>query len=144
MEMALEGAIASAAGQDIFVGGKSMGGRVASMIAEPAFVGRRISGCICLGYPFHPPKEKEKRRVTHLQDITCPVLVVQGERDKFGDVSDVQEYDLSRSIEFFWIEDGDHDLRSRVRSGRPYQHNLEEAALAMADFIRRHHRIEAV
>lgn len=64
----------------LVIGGKSMGGRIASMVADEAGVG----GLVCLGYPFHPPGQPDKLRVTHLEDLRTPTLIVQGERDAFG------------------------------------------------------------
>ena len=82
--------------QRLFIGGKSMGGRVASLIAGDLYGERVISGCICLGYPFHPPKKPDDLRTAHLMDLACPTLIVQGERDPFGPRSEVESYDLSR------------------------------------------------
>jgi hypothetical protein len=122
--------------QRLFIGGKSMGGRVASLIAGELYGERRISGCVCLGYPFHPPKKPDDLRTAHLVDLACPTLIVQGERDPFGPRSEVESYKLSRSIIYHWATDGDHDLSPRKSSGATHDGNLDAAADAIAAFCR--------
>ncbi|TBB63794.1 alpha/beta hydrolase (plasmid) [Rhizobium ruizarguesonis] len=97
----------------LIIGGKSMGGRVASMIADDLHRRGKIVGLICLGYPFHPPGQPEKLRTGHLTGLTTPALICQGTRDEFGTRDEVRGYDLSDSIEILWLEDGDHDLKPR-------------------------------
>jgi predicted alpha/beta-hydrolase family hydrolase len=124
----------------LFIGGKSMGGRVASLIAGDLYGERVISGCICLGYPFHPPKKPDDLRTAHLMDLPCPTLIVQGERDPFGPRGEVESYKLSRAIVFHWATDGDHDLAPRKSSGATHGGNLEAAADAIPAFCRDHAR----
>ncbi|MBY5805564.1 alpha/beta hydrolase [Rhizobium leguminosarum] len=97
----------------LIIGGKSMGGRVASMIADDLHRRGKIVGLICLGYPFHPPGQPEKLRTSHLTELTTPGLICQGTRDEFGTRDEVPGYDLSDRIEILWLEDGDHDLKPR-------------------------------
>jgi predicted alpha/beta-hydrolase family hydrolase len=97
----------------LVIGGKSMGGRVASMIADEEFGAGRIAGLLCLGYPFHPPGKPESLRTAHLQALRTPTLICQGTRDIFGSREEVAGYPLSDRIEILWLEDGDHDLRPR-------------------------------
>lgn len=97
----------------LIIGGKSMGGRVASMVADELYASRRIAGLLCLGYPFHPPGKPEQLRTEHLAKIETPTLIVQGTRDLFGTREEVSSYALSKKIEILWLEDGDHDLRPR-------------------------------
>ena len=82
-------------GSSLFIGGKSMGGRVASMVADS----EHVRGLVCLGYPFHPPGKPEKTRTEHLAELSTPALIVQGERDPFGTRDDVAGYTLSKSIQ---------------------------------------------
>lgn len=105
------------------IGGKSMGGRVASMVADQT----QASGLICLGYPFHPPRKPEKLRTEHLASLRCPTLVVQGTRDPMGKPDEVDTYELSSAIRVHWVEDGDHSLVPRKRSGRTPEQNWAEA-----------------
>jgi predicted alpha/beta-hydrolase family hydrolase len=97
----------------LLIGGKSMGGRVASMAADALYEARRIAGLVCLGYPFHPPGRPTQLRTAHLGNLRTPTLIVQGTRDEFGVPEEVKTYQLSPRIELLWLEDGDHDLKPR-------------------------------
>ncbi|WP_027998449.1 alpha/beta hydrolase family protein [Sinorhizobium arboris] len=97
----------------LVIGGKSMGGRVASMIADDLHAEGRIAGLLCLGYPFHPPGKPEQLRTRHLAGLKTPALICQGTRDEFGTRAEVSQYALSDRIELLWLEDGDHDLKPR-------------------------------
>lgn len=118
-------------GGRLVIGGKSMGGRIASMVADE--VGAR--GLVCLGYPFHPPGRPDKLRTKHLETLETPALVVQGTRDAFGTVEDVSGYDLSPRIRVHWIEDGDHSFKPRASSGRTDAENIAEAIAAVREFV---------
>lgn len=123
-------------GVPLFIGGKSMGGRVASMLAQENYDQGKLVGAVCLGYPFHPQGQPEKLRTEHLQSLTCPTLMVQGTRDKLGDRTEVAEYDLSSAIELCWLEDGDHDFKPRKASGFTQQQHWQAAADRAAAFMR--------
>jgi predicted alpha/beta-hydrolase family hydrolase len=99
--------------EPLIIGGKSMGGRVASMIADELYTEGMIAGLLCLGYPFHPPGKPEQLRTQHLKGLRTPALICQGTRDEFGTREEVPGYELSRAIEILWLEDGDHDLKPR-------------------------------
>ena len=118
----------------IFIGGKSMGGRIATMIADTS----RASGVICLGYPFHPPGKPEKLRTEHLKSIQTPTLILQGERDPFGKPSEVESYGLSSTIVVKWLPDGDHSLKPRKKSGFTHQNNINQAILYASEFMKQH------
>jgi predicted alpha/beta-hydrolase family hydrolase len=134
---ALAGPLAAPlAGAAVLIGGKSMGGRVASLVADELWAAGRIAGLVCLGYPFHPPKKPEQLRTAHLQDLRCPTLIVQGERDPFGSRAEVQALRLSPAIRFHWAGDGDHDLSPRGGSGHTRAGNLAAATDAVAEFAR--------
>jgi len=120
-------------GGDLVVGGKSLGGRIASMIADD--IGAR--GLVCLGYPFHPSGRPDVLRVAHLRELRTPTLIVQGTRDALGSLEEVEGYELSPRISLAWLEDGDHSFRPRVRSGRTLRENMNLAIDAVAEFIRR-------
>lgn len=125
----------SARHQRIFIGGKSLGGRVASLIADRAFRDRHIEGLICLGYPFHPVGKPAQLRIAHLTELTCPTLIVQGVRDPFGSRGEVEAMPLSDRIRFHWAADGDHDLGPRGNSGFTRKQNLTAAADAVKSFM---------
>ncbi len=118
-------------GPRVAVGGKSMGGRIASMIADE--VGARA--LVCFGYPFHPPGQPAKLRTKHLADLRTPALILQGTRDVFGVPEEVAGYGLSPAIRVHWIEQGDHSFKPPARSGRTESANVEEAIAAAADFL---------
>jgi predicted alpha/beta-hydrolase family hydrolase len=124
------------AGAPLLIGGKSMGGRVASLLADEMWAAGRIAGLVCLGYPFHPPKKSEQLRTAHLEGLRCPALIVQGERDPFGSRAEVEALRLSPAIRFHWAGDGDHDLGPRGGSGFTRAANLAAAADAVAAFAR--------
>lgn len=115
----------------VYIGGKSMGGRMATLIATE----REVAGVCVLGYPFHPPGKPEKTRLGHLPDVRCPVLICQGERDALGTREQVAGYALPKSITLTWCPDGDHSLKPRKSSGVSLADNLDLAADAIAGFI---------
>jgi hypothetical protein len=122
-------------GRRLWIGGKSMGGRIASMIADEA----GVRGLVCIGYPFRPPGADPAvaaRRTAHLRDLRTPTLIVQGTRDQFGGPDEVAGYALSPRIRVHWIEDGDHSLKPRKSSGRTEAQNLAETMDAVAAFVR--------
>jgi len=125
------------AGGPLIIGGKSMGGRVASLVADELYRAQRIVGLACLGYPFHPPKKPAQLRTAHLVALRCPALFAQGERDPFGTRAEVESYGLSPAIGMRWASDGDHDLAPRGGSGFTRKGNLAHAADAIADFAKR-------
>ncbi|MDB5586227.1 MAG: Alpha/beta hydrolase [Devosia sp.] len=122
----------------LIIGGKSMGGRVASMVADPLYEAGRIAGLLCLGYPFHPPGQPEQLRTKHLVGVKTPSLIVQGTRDEFGTRQEVVHYELSSAIELMWLEDGDHDLKPRKTiSGFSAAEHLATMASAVQGWIGR-------
>ena len=116
----------------LVIGGKSLGGRMASMIADQT--GAR--GLVCLGYPFHAPgKPATPERLVHLATLKTPALIVQGSRDTLGNRGEVAAYDLSAAIRIHWSEDGDHSLKPRVASGRSEAQNVGEAVEEVVGFV---------
>jgi predicted alpha/beta-hydrolase family hydrolase len=115
----------------LVVGGKSMGGRIASLIADEA----GVAGLVCLGYPFHPVGKSDRLRVEHLRTIGTPTLILQGTRDPFGSREEVEGYDLSRSVRIHWLEDGNHDFTPRKSSGHTEAQNWREAIAAIVNFV---------
>lgn len=120
----------------LIIGGKSLGGRVASMVADDLFAEKRIIGLLCLGYPFHPPDKPAQLRTKHLADLKTPTLIVQGTRDLFGRRDEVINYNLSASIKIHWLEDGDHDFRPRKSvSGLTLADHLNELSEATKSWV---------
>lgn len=116
----------------LVIGGKSMGGRMASLLADEA----GVAGLACLGYPFHPAGKPERLRTGHLAALETPCLICQGTRDTLGNAREVASYALSRAIRLHWAEDGDHDLKPRKASGRSSEQNWTEAVDALDGFFR--------
>jgi predicted alpha/beta-hydrolase family hydrolase len=120
----------------LFIGGKSMGGRMASMLATESDM--PIKGVIAMGYPFHPPGKPDKLRVEHFADIPCPFLILQGERDTFGNQIEVTQMTFAKSPKLVWLSDGDHSLKPRKKSGFSEQQHLLDAAKHAAQFMQEH------
>ena len=118
-------------GERVVIGGKSMGGRMATLVADEL----RVRGAVCFGYPFHPPGQPAKVRTAHLENLVTPMLVLQGERDPFGTREDVAGYHLSPRIRIEWLTDGDHSLKPRAKSGSTERDNLTRAIDVAAEFI---------
>ncbi|MBB76329.1 MAG: alpha/beta hydrolase [Planctomycetaceae bacterium] len=117
--------------ETLVIGGKSLGGRIASLVADEM----PVAGLVCLGYPFHPAGRPDRLRTAHLQTLRVPTLILQGERDRLGNKHEVATYALSDRIQVQWLTDGDHDLVPRKRSGRTRQHNWDQAVRMTAEFI---------
>jgi predicted alpha/beta-hydrolase family hydrolase len=131
-------AVEELAAERLVIGGKSMGGRVASMVADDLLAAGRIVGLLCLGYPFHPPERPGQLRTRHLAGLRTPTLICQGTRDPFGTREEVATYALSDSIDLLWLEDGDHDLKPRKRvSGFSAADHLRTVAGAVATWAGR-------
>ncbi|WP_225917230.1 alpha/beta family hydrolase [Pseudomonas xanthosomatis] len=113
------------------VGGKSMGGRMASLLADEL----GADALVCLGYPFYAVGKPEKPRVEHLAGLRTPTLIVQGERDALGNREAVQGYELSPAIEVSWLVAGDHDLKPLKASGFSHEQHLQAAAEKVAGFL---------
>ena len=124
-------AIAGVGAAKTVIGGKSMGGRMASMVADE----EGVAGLVCLGYPFHPPGRPERLRTEHLLRMQTPALLLQGTRDPFGGRDKVAGYGLPANITVHWLEDGDHDLRPRKASGRTGPQNWTEALEEAVAFL---------
>lgn len=118
-------------GPRVFVGGKSLGGRMASMVADEM----KVRGLICFGYPFHPPGKPAQLRTAHLETLRTPALILQGERDPFGTREEVISYPLAPSIRVEWLTDGDHSLKPRMSSGATEEGNLQRAIELSAAFM---------
>ena len=117
------GVIADLGPGRLIIGGKSLGGRIASMVADRL----GVRGVVCLGYPFHPPGKADRLRTEHLATLATPTLIIQGTRDEFGNRDEVAGYPLSPAIRLHWIEEGDHGFRPRAASGRTDEQSRDEA-----------------
>jgi len=133
------GVINSVKSEPLFIGGKSMGGRVASMIAAGhGDIHAPIAGCICLGYPFHPPGKPDRLRLDHFSTLKTPVLICQGERDPFGTTGEVADFSLPDAVQVHFLPDGEHSFKPRKASGLTLEDNIASAVAASAAFIEAH------
>lgn len=121
----------------IFIGGKSMGGRVAATLSKQLSQQplKQVKGVICIGYPFHPQKKPENLRLTPLQETTLPLLILQGDRDALGNKEEIAGYSISDLCELYYFEDGDHDLKPRVKSGFTHAQHINTAIAELTRFI---------
>jgi predicted alpha/beta-hydrolase family hydrolase len=117
---------------DLVIGGKSMGGRIASMVADRL----GVKGLVCMGYPFHPAGRPNTLRVAHLAELKTRTLILQGTRDTLGTKDETAGYPLSDAIRMTFLEDGDHSFKPRKSSGRTYEQNMAEAVRETVEFCR--------
>ena len=96
----------------LFIGGKSMGGRIATHVAAAGLV-EAPRGIVLLGYPLHPPGRPDERRDAHLPDVRCPMLFVQGSRDSFGTPAELEPVlaSLSSPATLHLVDGGDHSFK---------------------------------
>ncbi|RTZ15399.1 alpha/beta fold hydrolase [Vibrio aquaticus] len=120
-----------AADKPIVIGGKSMGGRMSSLLAD----NDKVAGVACLGFPFHPPGKPEKYKGDHLAELATPTLILQGERDTFGKKEEFEDFTLSESVNVQFIPDGDHSFKPRKSSGYTETGNIQLAVKQLAQFI---------
>jgi predicted alpha/beta-hydrolase family hydrolase len=159
-------ALAAEVGRPVMIGGKSMGGRVATMIADRLHRDGVAVGCVVLGYPFQPPRKPGEpgkpdkpgkpsqpvpteaaartsatSRIEHLATLACPALIIQGTRDAFGRqplvAGLVAGSALSPAITIHWLPDGDHDFAPRRTSGHTFESHIADAAARIAAFADR-------
>jgi predicted alpha/beta-hydrolase family hydrolase len=137
----------------LIVGGKSMGGRVASMVvADPRASGTgtasgsgavsvraRQAGLVLLGYPLHPPGQPDRPRIEHLPRLTTPTLVVQGTRDAFGSIDEVRAAFrvVPAPVEWLVVDGGDHSFGVPKSSGRSADDVQRAIATGVAEWILR-------
>jgi uncharacterized protein len=131
----VQGIVDDRSPQRLFIGGKSMGGRIGSHIVAS---GTQANGLVYLGYPLHPPGRPERIRDVHLGDIKAPQLFVEGTRDPFCPLDTLREVIGKRKLkaDVVVIDDGDHSLKVRKSSGRSTRQAWDEAISAVAAWIR--------
>lgn len=117
--------------RSVVIGGKSMGGRMASLLADD----ENVAAVSCLGYPFHPPGKPENYKGEHLASVAKPLLILQGERDTFGKKEEFSDFVLSSSVQVEFLPDGDHSFKPRKKSGHTEQGNIDLAVQRLAKFI---------
>lgn len=121
----------------LVIGGKSMGGRIATLLVDELAATTAVRGCLCLGYPFHPPGRPAQLRTEHLTALITPTLILQGERDSFGHRAEVEAYPLSSAIDIQWIPAGDHSFKPTRSSGLSEAGNWQRAVELSDGFLQR-------
>lgn len=117
-------------GVPLYLAGKSMGGRMATMLADH----EAVAGCFVYGYPFYAPGKLDRPRIEHLQKINTPVHIFQGTRDAMGRQEIVDSYELASALQLHWLEDGDHDLKPRKKSGLTQDEHIANAVESTLQF----------
>ncbi len=127
----------------LWIGGKSMGGRVAChalntlALAEPnPNSAQSIIGATIIGYPFHPVGKPDSLRLAVLQSATSPIFICQGERDTFGTRAEIETYQYPDNVQVEYLFDGDHSLKPRKASGMSQEQHILAAAMAIASVIK--------
>jgi len=123
---------ASALNLPIVLLGKSMGSRVAAMVAERE--GLNVLGVVALGYPFHPQRKPDNLRLAPIFSIKTPMLVIQGSRDPLGSENEVNSYGLPAHCKTVFLPDGDHDLKPRIKSGFTHEQHIDTAVNTIVEF----------
>src|SRR2546423_1351377 len=125
-------------GNRLIIGGKSMGGRIASQVA--AADGENIDGLVFLGYPLHPPGRLDKLRSEHLPKIKAPMLFVQGSRDAFGTMGEIAGIirKLKLQADLYAVEGGDHSLKVPKKTGLSQQDIYAVSMNAIAEWAEKH------
>ncbi len=120
-------------GDRIVLGGRSMGGRIGSLVAAQD----GALGVALLGYPLHPPGKAGQLRVEHFPRLTMPVLFVSGTRDAFGTPDELTQHakSITGPVTFSWIDTGDHGFKPLKSSGLTPAVALAGAAGAVVDFV---------
>ena len=133
---AYEEVIAHSTTRPIVIGGKSMGGRMSSLLAD----NQLVAGIACLGFPFHPPGKLEKYKGEHLANIDKPTFILQGERDAFGKREEFEGFALSEQVTVSFLPDGDHSFKPRKSSGYTEAGNIASTVEQLAVFIKEVYR----
>jgi predicted alpha/beta-hydrolase family hydrolase len=118
----------------LYVGGRSMGGRIATQVVAK---GAEVAGVVLLGYPLHPPSRPDKLRSEHLPRIRVPMLFVQGERDAFGTPEELAPIvkGLAAGTRLYIVQGGDHSFARPKSSGETIDDTLARVAAEVAQFM---------
>lgn len=118
----------------LLIGGKSMGGRMASVLASEQRAD--VAGVVCYGYPFHPPGRPDRWRIDHLAQVRCPLMVVQGTRDPFGKPEELAALgEIPGIARLVWLDGGNHDFQPPVRQPDSQADLIRRAAAETCQFI---------
>ncbi len=123
-------------GARLFIGGKSMGGRMATLLAASDNCPEVVTGVACFGYPFHPPGKPEKVRTDHFDRLRCPLFIAQGSRDPFGKREECEgSVPGGDKVAIHWLEGGNHDLKPLAKQKLEADALIRQAAVEAAGFM---------
>ncbi|WP_133012928.1 alpha/beta family hydrolase [Marinomonas flavescens] len=120
--------------ESVIVAGKSMGGRVATQLSHQ----ENVRAIICFGFPFYPSGKPEKHRLSFLEDVAAPCLIIQGTRDSLGKPDWVNNQTLNEHIEVHWIEGADHDFKTLKKQNLKTEDVIENISNVVEDWLQRH------
>ncbi|MCV2402795.1 dienelactone hydrolase family protein [Marinomonas sp. C2222] len=110
------------------VAGKSLGGRVATQLSCLP----NVKAIVCFGFPFHPPGKQEKHRLSFIQGLKVPCLIIQGTRDKLGNYEWVNQQAIPNNVDIIWIEGADHDFKTL----KSFKKNQMETVFEIAEITK--------
>ncbi|WP_394179149.1 alpha/beta family hydrolase [Marinomonas posidonica] len=113
------------------VSGKSMGGRVAAQLSKH----EQVKAIVCYGFPFYPPRKPEKHRLSFLENIEKPCLILQGTRDPLGNLDWVRQQELPENVEIHWVEGADHDFKVLKKYNKNQTDVIEEIAKITTEWL---------
>ncbi|RBO82898.1 alpha/beta family hydrolase [Marinomonas aquiplantarum] len=113
------------------VSGKSMGGRVATQLSQLD----QVKAIVCYGFPFYPPRKPEKHRLSFLENIEKPCLILQGTRDSLGNLDWVSQQELPENVEIHWVEGADHDFKVLKKYNKTQTEVIEEIAKITTEWL---------
>lgn len=121
----------------LVLGGRSMGGRICSLVVADPDDPLPALGLVLLGYPLHPPGRAEQLRVEHFPRIRVPCLFVSGTRDAFGTPDELQRHtrEIKGSVRWHWIDTGDHGFKPLKASGLTTEEVLTDVADDVVEFV---------
>ncbi|WP_291824409.1 alpha/beta family hydrolase [Marinobacter sp.] len=120
----------------LFIGGKSMGGRMATLLAASPDCSEAVRAVVCFGYPFHPPGKPEKVRTGHFDQLRCLLFIAQGSRDPFGRRDEFAGgLPGGDKVTIHWLEGGNHDLKPLAKQKLETDALIHQAAVEAVRFM---------
>ncbi len=115
------------------VAGKSMGGRVATQLSKLD----QVKAIVCYGFPFYPPRKPEKHRLSFLENLEKPCLIIQGTRDQLGNLDWVSQQKLPENVEIHWVNGADHDFKVLKKYNKDQAEVIEEIAQVTSEWLQK-------
>ncbi|GAB3475942.1 alpha/beta family hydrolase [Marinomonas epiphytica] len=119
--------------ENYILAGKSMGGRVATQLTHLS----SVKGVICFGFPFYPAGKQEKHRLSFLENMECPCLIIQGTRDTMGNFDWVNSQSLPKNVEVVWVDGADHDFKRLKKHNKSIEETMSELAITVHEWVKK-------